>query len=122
MKLIFEELTEKILEAASSVHAELSAGFLESIYENALKLEVRRRSIPFESQVEQSVLYSGVEVGKRKIDLIVDKKVVVELKTVSNLEAAHFSQLKSYLKATDLKVGLLINFSKEKIKAKRFVL
>ena len=122
MKLKLKEITDKILRAAVNVHKELGAGFLESVYENAMKIELGRLNVPFQNQVEKVIYYSGLEVGRHKIDLIVQNRVVVELKAVGDFDAFHFSQVKSYLKATGLKVGLLINFAKEKLDAKRFVL
>ena len=122
MELELKEITDKILMAAVNVHKEPGAGFLESVYENAMKIELGKLNVPFQNQVEEVMYYSGTEVGRHKIDLIVDNKVVVELKAVSDFGAFHLSQIKSYLRATGLKVGFLINFAKEKMDAKRFVL
>ena len=87
-----------------------------------MKVELDNLNVPYESQVEKNIFYSGVEVGKHKIDLVVDGKIVVELKSAKDFEGVHFSQIKSYLKATGLKVGLLINFGKDRVDVKRFVL
>jgi len=84
--------------------------FLESIYEEALCFELKRRDISFEKQVEVSIKYKGQAVRKGRLDLLIDKKLVVELKTVENFAPIHQAQVISYLKATDLNLGLLINF------------
>lgn len=100
MALVFDEMSRKIIAAAIEVHRQLGPGFLESVYEQALKLELRKQGIAFESQKEVSVVYDGTVVGVHVLDLLVDDCVVVELKAVSGLEDVHFAQVRSYLKAT----------------------
>ncbi len=117
----FEELSGKIISAAIEVHKQLGPGFLESIYEEALCRELRKRGIEFERQKEVKVFYDGAEIGKHRLDLIVEKEMVVELKTIQGFEKIHFIILKSYLKATGLKVGLLFNFSRITLEVKRIV-
>ena len=92
------------------VHRTLGPGFLESVYEEALCVELRSRDIFFEQQVEVSVKYKGHAVGKGRLDLLIEKKLVVELKTVESFAPIHQAQVISYLKATGLQLGLLINF------------
>jgi GxxExxY protein len=106
-----EDLTEKIISACISVHKELGPGFLEGIYHNALKVEFTRSKLFFESEKELTVYYRGVEVGIHKIDLLVEHEVIVELKTVEDLNKKYYAQVRSYLAALNKKVGLLINFS-----------
>ena len=117
----FEELSKKIIGAAIEVHRELGPGFLESIYEEALKVEFMEHGLHYDAQKEIQIRYLGVEVGIHRLDLLVEKQIVVELKTVKELMDVHFSQLRSYLKATGLKVGLLFNFAKPTLEIKRVV-
>ncbi len=105
-----DELAYKVIGAAMEVHRTLGPGFLESVYEEALCVELKRREISFEKQAEISIQYKGHAVGKGRLDLLVDKKLVVELKTVESFAPIHQAQVISYLKATGLELGLLINF------------
>jgi GxxExxY protein len=118
----FEALSGKIIEAAISVHRELGPGFLESVYESAMKVALRHRGIVYQAQHEVTVIFEGEEVGVHRLDLIVDERLVVELKAVKALEDIHYAQVKSYLKATRLKVGLLFNFNAPTLVIKRIVL
>lgn len=114
-----EELTGKIIGAAIRVHTELGPGFIESIYEEALALELQAAGIPFERQKVIRVLYRGQQVGEHRLDLLMDKRVVVEHKAVSELENIFFARTRSYLKALDLKHGLLLNFAAMPLTIKR---
>jgi len=117
----FEHLSKKIIGAAIQVHMELGPGFLESIYEEALKVELSEHGLHFDCQKEIKIEYLGVEVGAHRLDLLVENKIIVELKAVKELSDIHFAQLRSYLKATGLKVGLLLNFSKPTLEVRRVV-
>ncbi len=117
----FEELSKKIIGAAIEVHRELGPGFLESIYEQALKVEFAKNNFHFDSQKEIKIKYLGVEVGQHRLDLIVESQIILEIKAVKDLIDVHFAQLRSYLKATGLKVGLLLNFAKPALEIKRVV-
>jgi len=114
-----EDLTEKIISACISVHKELGPGFLEGIYHNALKVEFTRSKLFFESEKELKVYYRGVEVGIHKIDLLVEHEVIVELKTVEDLNKKYYAQVRSYLAALNKEVGLLINFSSYSVDIRR---
>ena len=103
-------LTEKIIGAAIEVHRALGAGLLESIYEEALCVELGLRHISFERQVDVDVKYKGHIIKGQRIDLLVEGEVVVELKAVANLPQVATAQVLSYLKATGLRRGLLVNF------------
>ena len=103
-------MTEQIIGAAIEVHRVLGPGLLESIYEEALGIELRLRGIPFEQQVEVDVHYKGHVIKGQRVDLLVYREVVVELKSVTNLPEVAMAQVLSYLKATGLRRGLLINF------------
>ena len=117
----FELLSRKIIGAAIEVHRELGPGFLEHIYEEALKIEFSEHDLNFESQKEIIVKYLGTEVGSHRLDLLVENKIIIELKAVKEFNDIHFAQLRSYLKATGLKVGLLLNFAKPTLEIKRVV-
>jgi GxxExxY protein len=108
---LHSELTGKIIGAAIAVHRELGPGKLESVYERALAIELRAQRLPFRTQVPIPMLYRGESVGDFFADLIVDRKVLVELKAVDVLRSVHRAQVLSYLCATGLELGLLINFN-----------
>jgi GxxExxY protein len=120
-KYQFEELSNQIIGAAIRVHKELGPGFLESIYEEALKVELSQNGLDFASQMEIQIEYFEVPVGLHRLDLLVQNEVIVELKAVKELADIHFAQLRSYLKATGMKVGLLLNFSKPTLEVRRVV-
>lgn len=110
-----DDLTRKIIGAAIEVHKLLGSGLLESIYEEALCVELELRGIFVERQVGVDVLYKGHVIKGQRIDLLVEKEVILELKAVENVPDMATAQLMSYLKATGLKRGLLINFNKRKL-------
>ena len=117
----FEELSRKIIGTAIEVHRALGPGFLENIYEKALKVDFIEQGLHFECQKEIRIEYLGVVVGIHRLDLVVENKIIIELKAVKELADIHFAQLRSYLKATGLKVGLLLNFAKPTLEIKRIV-
>ena len=112
MKTELNRITEIIIGAAMAVHRELGPGLLESAYEACLAYELPERGLSVERQKALPVRYRGVNVDcGYRIDLLVEGKVIVELKAVERLEAIHKAQLLSYLKLSGCKVGLLINFN-----------
>ena len=115
------DLTEKIIGAAFNVSNTLGAGFLEKVYENALVVELTRSSISVEQQKTYQVAYEGTVVGNYVADLVVDGRVIVEVKAAKQLDAVHDAQLLNYLKATGIRVGLLLNFGRAKLQVKRLV-
>ena len=117
----FDPLSNKIIGAAIQVHRELGPGFIESIYEEALKVELSRRKINFEYQKEIKVEYRGITVGNHRLDLLVENEIIDESKAIKELTDIHYAQILSYLKATRKKVGLLMNFSKPTLEVKRVV-
>jgi GxxExxY protein len=121
MPLELEELTEQVIGACIAVHREKGPGFLESIYENCLKIEFRKRGIKAEFQKEVDIFYDGELVGTHKLDILVNGELVVELKAIKALEDVHFAQVRSYLRATNLKHGLLINFATLILTPKRVI-
>lgn len=94
---------------------------MENIYEEALKIELSEHSINFEFQKEIKIKYLGIDIGTHRLDLLVENRITIELKAVKELADIHFAQLRSYLKATDLKVELLLNFAKPTLEIKRIV-
>jgi len=103
------------------VHKKLGPGFLESIYQEALPLELVKDDLRVEAQKEIKIFYDDNEVGLHRLDLVVEAEVIVELKTVKEFDDVHLAQLRSYLKASGLKVGVLLNFAKATLKIKRVV-
>ena len=110
-----KELTERIIACAIAVHRELGPGFLEVIYENAIAHEMRKHGLRFERQYVVPVFYDGVQVGEHRVDLFVEGKVVVELKSVDALNEKHKAQVISTLKAVPARVGLLMNFNEARL-------
>jgi GxxExxY protein len=106
-----DALAHAVIGAAIEVHRHLGPGFLESVYEEALCVELADRGISFERQKEIGVLYKDREIGKHRIDLLVGQSLIVELKTVAEFVGIHQAQIISCLKATGLPLGLLINFN-----------
>ena len=116
---LHKELTEQIIGCSYKVHQELGAGFLEKVYQNALAVELTESGIPFKQEFPLNVYYRNYLVGEYIPDFIIDEKVIVELKAVSDLASPHEVQLVNYLKATGLRVGLLINFGKSVVVKRR---
>lgn len=110
-----DDLTERIIGAAIEAHRILGPGLLESIYEEALSVELVLRGMIVNQQDEIEVVYKGHPIGKLKIDLLVNKEVIVELKSLSKLPEVAMAQTLSYLKATGLKRALLINFGMSRL-------
>jgi GxxExxY protein len=122
MGYTFEALSGKIIAAAIDAHRKLGPGFLESVYESALRVALRHRGIVHESQKEVTIVYEDEEVGVHRLDLLVEEQIIVELKAVEAFENLHFAQVKSYLKATHRSIGLLLNFNAPTLVIKRVVL
>ena len=116
------EITYAIRGAIFEVNRILGSGFLEKVYENALLHEIRLKGLNAESQVPINVHYKGKLVGEYFADIIVEKRVILELKTVDKIEKVHEAQMLNYLKATGIKVGLLVNMKHTKAEIKRMVL
>jgi len=116
------DLTYQINGAIFKVSRTLGAGFLEKVYENALMIELRERGIKSESQAPIRVLYKDETVGEYFADILVEDKIIIELKAVENLSKLHEAQILNYLKATEIQVGLLVNFKHPKAEIKRMVL
>jgi len=122
-ELLYEEITEKIRQAAFEVHCFFKNGFLEKVYENALIYKMQQMRLDCQQQVPLKVLFeNNVVVGEYFADIVVENKIITELKVVENLDKIHFAQVKHYLKATGFRLGLLINFGKPQLEIKRIIL
>ncbi|MEN8780275.1 MAG: GxxExxY protein [Desulfobacterales bacterium] len=117
-----DDITYQIRGAIFEVNKVLGYGFLEKVYEKALMIELRGRGLRVENQVSLKVSYKGQIVGEYFADLLVEERVIVEIKSVANLLKEHQAQLLNYLKATGISVGLLVNFTGDKAEIKRMVL
>ncbi|MEW6607040.1 MAG: GxxExxY protein [bacterium] len=117
----YKEITYQILNAAFEVHNILGCGFLEKVYENSVVCELRLKRMKLEAQKRIEIFYKGKEVGIYVADLIVEDKVIVEVKAVDEISKIHKAQLLNYLKATGYEVGLILNFAKTKLEYERLV-
>jgi GxxExxY protein len=108
------ELTDRIIGSIVKVHRTLGPGFAEKIYRNALLLELQRSGLHAETEKEVIVRYEQEEVGRHRLDILVDELIVVEVKAVAEVGASHYAQVRSYLRATGLQVGILANFGRER--------
>jgi GxxExxY protein len=114
-----EALINRVIGAAIQVHTELGPGFLELLYEEALGIELRALGIDFERQKPVPIFYRAQPIGEHRVDLLVERTLVVELKATTALEKVHFAVLRSYLKALGLSDGLLFNFAATRLTIKR---
>ena len=110
--MLYEDITSEIIKIFYKVNNTLGYGFLEKVYENAIILELKKTGIKIKQQENIKVFYEGEEVGNYYADIIVEDKIILELKCCENLRDEHRNQLINYLKATNMKVGLLLNFGK----------
>jgi len=108
--LLHRETTDRILKSFYEVFNELGDGFLESVYENALFLALKDSGLKVERQKDIPVLFRGANVGDFKADIIVEDRIIIELKAIQHLDKIHEAQVINYLKATGIEIGLLINF------------
>ena len=114
-----DELTHKIIGCAMNVHNTIGNGFQEVIYQRCLAIELQKAGLSFEREQEKQIYYDGIEVGTRRVDFLVENKVLVELKAIIKLEDVHLAQAKNYLEAFGFEIGLLINFGSKSLEFKR---
>ena len=119
MEIEHRDLSEEVIGAAIRVHRELGPGFLESVYEEALAIELGSVGISFERQKPLAIIYRGHHVGEHRLDFLVEGLLVVELKAISALEDIHFAIVRSYLKASTLDDALILNFASTKLTVRR---
>jgi GxxExxY protein len=120
-EMLYEELTATVIGAAMEVHKLLGSGFLESVYERALALELTARQIPLERQVPVTVMYKDAKVGEYRADFLVDGKIILEIKATAALIPEHYAQALHYLAATRLRLALLLNFGARSLQFKRII-
>ncbi|HLM00581.1 MAG TPA: GxxExxY protein [Pyrinomonadaceae bacterium] len=118
--MLYEDITKKILEACFEVSNELGIGYLESVYEKALLIALREKGLKAENQIPLQVKFRGEIVGEFFVDILVEDKILIELKVVNGLTKEFYAQTINYLKATGIEVGLLINFGNAKLEYRRF--
>jgi GxxExxY protein len=114
-----DPFTERIIGLAIEVHSELGSGFVESVYHRSLIKELLRAGIPYENEVPLEVLYKGEPVGSFAADIIIEKKLLLELKAVESIATIHEVQVVNYLNATGIDLGLILNFGSSKLQIKR---
>lgn len=121
-ELLYKQEVYSIIGAAMEVHTVLGCGFLEAVYQEALRLEFSNRNIPCEAEKLIQINYKGIVLKKYyQADFVCYDKIIVELKALSALSSEHESQLLNYLKATNIQLGLLINFGQKQLSYKRFI-
>ncbi len=121
VEILFKELSYAIIGAAMEVHRALGGGFLEAVYQAALAYELKLRNIPFEEQVHLPVYYKGQLVGEYIADFVIDGKIILEIKAVSEIKEAHRAQAINYLAATGFELAILLNFGAAKLQHERLV-
>jgi GxxExxY protein len=119
--LRFEELSSKVIGAALAVHRELGPGFLESVYHCAMRVSLTHRDISFGSQYPVDITFEDLPVGRARIDLVISRQIILELKSVDQLHNIHFVQLRSYLRAAHLHLGLLLNLNSPTLTIRRVI-
>ncbi len=117
----YHELTSRIIGAAFEVHNTLKSGFQEVIYQRSLEVELNIKGVVTEREISLPIYYKGVDVGARRVDFLVENKICVELKAVSQLEDVHLAQALNYLEAFNMEIGLLINFGSKSLEVKRLL-
>ena len=117
----YADLTGKIIGCAMKVHNTLGNGFQEVIYQRCLALEMEKQGLQFQREMEMPIYYGGVEVGQRRVDFLVEGKIMVELKAITELEKVHIAQALNYLEAFYLEIGLLINFGGTRLTFRRLI-
>jgi GxxExxY protein len=118
--MLYEDITRKILEACFEVSNELGVGYIESVYEKALMVALSQKGLKVQRQVALQVKFRGVVVGDFSVDILVEDKILIELKVVSVLAKELYAQALNYLKATGIEVGHLVNFGNPKVEYRRF--
>lgn len=112
-------LIQTMIECAKAIRRQLGPGYLESVYKNAMLIEIQKHRLPYQTEVPLNVFYDGIIVGKYRADIIIDKRLILEIKATTNLTVANEIQLVNYLTATGIDDGLLINFGADLLQFKR---
>lgn len=117
----YSDITAKVIGCAMKVHQKMRNGYQELIYQRCLIIELNKEGIGFKQEMELPIFYDGIEVGKRRVDFLIENKVVVEIKAVTELTDAYLAQALNYLEALNLEIGLLINFGSKSLEVKRII-
>jgi GxxExxY protein len=117
---LYSDITELIIGCSMKVHSTIGRGFPEYIYQRALAIELSKTDLEIKKEMEWPVYYDGQLVGKRRVDFMVNGKILIEIKAVALYEPSHLNQIINYLQAFQIPIGILINFGKEKLEFKRF--
>ncbi len=120
-EILFKRLSYRVVGAAMEVHRLLGSGFLEAVYQTALAHELKLLEIPFEQQKRLTVKYKDIVVGDYIADFVIDGKIIVEIKAVSNLTSSHQAQALNYLAATGYQLAILLNFGATSLQQRRVV-
>jgi len=115
------EITEKVIGASMKVHQKMRNGYQERIYHSCLSIELKKSGLAFSEEVELPIFYENTEVGKRRADFLVENKIIVEIKAVSELTDTHLAQALNYLEVLHLEIGLLINFGAKSLEFRRVI-
>ncbi len=121
MKYYKSDITEKIIKCAFKVHNNLGNGFQEVVYQRALAQEFKKEVLVFEREKEMTIYYGNQEIGRRRVDFLVDEDIMVELKAVTELKRVHSAQAINYIEAYNVKLALLINFGSRRVEIRRFI-
>ncbi len=119
--ILYEDLSYKIIGLAMEIHRKLGHGFLEKVYENALMLVLRREGIEAKQQAPIKVYFDGEIVGEYFADILIEDKIILELKTLNEITDVHLAQALNYLKATGLRLAIIINFAKKRLEYERII-
>ena len=117
----YSDTTEKVIGCAMRVHQRLRNGYQELIYHRCLIIEFKKTSLSFLNEIELPIFYDDTEVGRRRVDFLIESKVIVEIKAVSELTDAYLAQALNYLEVMNLEIGLLINFGSTSLEIKRLI-
>lgn len=117
----YSNITERIIGCSMKVHNTLGNGFQEVIYQRALAIELEKTKLLFTRELEMPIYYENIEIGTRRVDFLIEEKVIVELKAVTSLDKVHLAQALNYLEAFKLEIGLLINFGNTRLEFKRLI-
>ena len=117
----YSDITGRIIGCAMKVHSSLGNGFPEVIYQRCLAIEMEEQKLGFARELEMPIFYNGTQVGTRRVDFLVEDKVLVELKAVKEIEDAHLAQILNYIVAYQLEIGLLLNFGSKSLQYKRLI-
>jgi GxxExxY protein len=119
-RLLYQELTDKVIGCAMAVHRYFGPGFLEIVYHRAMQIELKKNGIESKSEVERKIIYDGFFISKRRLDMIVEDKVLVEFKAAPFMDVKWSMTIINYLKVFEIEVGLILNFGASSLLFKRF--